>query len=342
MIPKSFVAPLLQQVWIALMVSGVLAYPIWRLLLLTKSRQNVSEYAPEGHQIKQGTPTMGGIIIGAGYLAAILALPGGIADGTHYWPIRNMPALILFFGFMLIGFADDFVVPRMIKGKRGLGWKQKIVMQLAFAILGIGMTFGWKLDFAFVAGVFIVLFYSNAFNFADGLDALAGTLLLGLTAGLVGIGLLTEGGAPIALIVAPLFGAVVPFLYLNAPPAKVFMGDVGSLPVGAVLGLAVSCLTLGDPIATFGELPRVGHTPVNLAVGILSLVLVATLVPVPLQILSVKLRKKKLFPYTPIHHAFEKAGWPETRVVGLYALTQLVLSVLAVSIVAGLAVTLKP
>jgi phospho-N-acetylmuramoyl-pentapeptide-transferase len=326
------------QFWIAFAVSALCAYPIWRLLLLTKSRQTVSEYAPEGHQVKQGTPTMGGLIIMAGYLAAVV--------GSYFLPIpseiayldRVKPAiLVLAIGFMLVGFVDDFVVPRMIKGKRGLGWKQKILMQFGLAIFAAGINYGWQIDFPFAASVFLILFFSNAYNFSDGLDGLSGTLLLGLVAGIVGIGLLTAWMEPVLAMVLPFAGAVIPFLYLNSPPAKVFMGDAGSLPIGAVLGLAVSCLTFAPGwslIDATTSLASAGSSPVNAACTVLALIMVVELVPVPLQILSVKLRKKRLFPYTPIHHAFEKAGWPETRVVGLFSLTQLVLAFLAVTIVA--------
>lgn len=324
--------------WLAFAVSAVLAYPIWKLLLLTKSRQTISQYAPEGHQVKQGTPTMGGLIIMVGYIVTVvvsLFIAG--PTGTDYFDRVKPSFLVLAIGFMLIGFVDDFVVPRVFKGKRGLGWKQKIIMQFGLAILGTGLCYGWKLDFPFAASMFLILFFSNAYNFSDGLDGLAGTLLLGLVLGIGGIALMTAWMQPIALMVLPLAGAVIPFLYLNAPPAKVFMGDAGSLPIGAILGLAVSCLTfapgwsLVDSVTT---LPMAGHSPVNAALIVLSLMMVVELVPVPLQILSVKLRKKKIFPYTPIHHAFEKAGWPETRVVGMFSLTQLVLSILGITIVA--------
>ncbi len=328
---------LLAHFWIAFGVSAILAYPVWRLLLLTKSRQTVSQYAPEGHQAKQGTPTMGGLIIVLGYIATVIAsffIP--VPEHIGYMGDVKPAFLVLAVGFALVGFIDDFVVPRVFKGKRGLGWKQKIIMQFGLAILGAGLCYGWEFDFPFAACVFLILFFSNAYNFSDGLDGLAGTLLLGLVLGLVGIGLLTAWMEPMVVMVVPLAGAVIPFLFLNSPPAKVFMGDVGSLPIGAILGLAVSCLTFApnwsliDAVTT---LPSAGHSPVNAACIVLSLMMLVELVPVPLQILSVKLRKKKLFPYTPIHHAFEKAGWPETRVVGMFSLTQTLLSALAITIV---------
>ncbi|MBC8065019.1 MAG: hypothetical protein H7Y17_09330 [Chlorobia bacterium] len=323
--------------WIAFGVSAILANPIWRLLLLTKSRQTISEYAPEGHQAKQGTPTMGGLIIMAGYIVtAISSFFIPVPEEIGYMEGTKLPFLVLAIGFMLIGFVDDFVVPRMLKGKRGLGWKQKIIMQLGIAILGAGLCYGWEFNLSFAGCVFLILFFSNAYNFSDGLDGLAGTLLLGLVLGIVGVGLATAWMEPMLVMLVPLAGAVIPFLFLNAPPAKVFMGDVGSLSIGAVLGLAVSCLVLRPPftlIESVTRLPFSGNSIILMACLLISVMMIAELVPVPLQIASVKLRKKRLFPYTPIHHAFEKAGWPETRVVWMFALIQLLVSLVAISLV---------
>ncbi|HVT13433.1 MAG TPA: hypothetical protein VHE55_14295 [Fimbriimonadaceae bacterium] len=337
--------------WIALTTSGLMAYPIWRLLIVLKSRQTISQYAPEGHQVKQGTPTMGGLIIAVGVLLAYLAVGAGLGGIQSDLPVPRLPnlgwiAAFLFAGFSLIGFVDDFVVPRLIKGKRGLGWKQKIVMQLVFAGIAAFAVTGWKWHIFVAVAVFLILFFSNAYNFADGLDGLAGTILLGIASGFAILGWFS-GNAYLTLLMVPLCGAAIPFLYLNAPPAKVFMGDVGSLPIGAVLGLAASALVYspslyGTPsngfeqsgtmfVATKGLPGHLDGTMLGIVL-IASLVMIAELVPVPLQILSVKLFKRKLFPYTPIHHAFEKAGWKETRVVGMFALTQLVISALAVTI----------
>ncbi len=303
--------------WTSLAVSGLLAGPILQTLLRLNSRQTVSEYAPEGHQKKQGTPTMGGLIIVAGALAA-MAISG----------YRDFAALTLLVGFALIGFVDDFVVPRVYVGKRGLGWKQKIMMQFAVALGAALLTRG---NLAQVGWIFFaVLFYSNAYNFADGIDGLAGTILLGLGGGLLALGLLGEARTATLVPLAALLGGVVPFLFLNAPPAKVFMGDVGSMPIGAVLGYVVARFALG--LSSGGAWTG----PVLLPLLVISLVMAVELIPVPLQILSVKLRKKRIFPYTPIHGAFEKAGWPETRVMFMFALAQFVLAALAIGIAVGL------
>src|SRR5438270_6046718 len=108
----------------AFVVSAIVAFPILRALLALKSRQTIYDLAPATHQKKQGTPTMGGIIILVGAFVAVL-----IADIKH-WPI-----VAWMIGFSFIGFGDDFLVPRLLKDKRGLGWKQKIIGQVALSLL---------------------------------------------------------------------------------------------------------------------------------------------------------------------------------------------------------------
>ncbi|MBS1704955.1 MAG: hypothetical protein JST40_03715 [Armatimonadetes bacterium] len=301
--------PVASSFWIALFVSGISAPAILRLLAALKSRQTVSEHVKE-HAHKQGTPTMGGIIILFGFLVA----------GFIVQPKAIVPLLIVAF-FAVIGFVDDYLVPRMMSGKRGLGWKQKLLMQI------IGTTLIARIgtnDWLIIAWVvFMVLFMSNAYNFSDGMDGLAGSLALLLAIGLAVLSFVSGIKSFTPSLMAALAGGLIPFLYFNAPPAKVFMGDVGALPIGALFGY------------TFVEIPV---RAVNMHYGlfvlplfVLGLVMVIELVPVPIQIASVKLRKKRVFPATPIHHAFQSAGWPETRVVWLFVLVQLLCLALALT-----------
>ncbi|MBS1704090.1 MAG: hypothetical protein JST12_20675 [Armatimonadetes bacterium] len=311
-----------------------------KLLVAMKSRQTVSQHAPEGHQLKQGTPTMGGLIILAGVLGAMPF----VHTSVSIWPLFTLIVL-----FAVIGFVDDFVVPRLMPGKRGLGWKQKILMQVVAAVVPLVMG-GITGPAALGTGTFVILFFANAYNFSDGLDGLAGTLLVGLLLGMFGLSfsgqpLITMGGVPSAnqwysSYAPPLLfvflGAVIPFLFWNAPKAKVFMGDVGSLPIGAFLaGYWFLTQNGNDYSSTILPLPPHDRSVLFFcAFFVWSLVMIAELVPVPLQIGSVKLFKRKIFPYTPIHHAFEKAGWPETRVVFVFAICQLICSMLAITLVA--------
>ena len=310
---------------LAFIVSAVFAYPIYRLLLKLNSRQTISEFVPESHQKKQGTPTMGGLIVAVGFLVSYW-----VTTFNMYAAPSDTFAVVplLYIGFALIGFVDDYVVPRMKAGKRGLGWKQKILMQVVVAtacalILNPGDTP------TIVATVFLILFFSNAYNFSDGLDSLAGLLLLGFIFGLEPFAPAGFGGR---VPLEALMGAILPFLYYNRSPAKVFMGDVGSLPIGAILGLSVASVVMPAVHPGFSPVPRYGATtshlpyfapwPVLVAVLLISGVMIAELVPVPLQILSVKLRKKRLFSFTPIHHAYERKGWPEEKVVMAFAAWQ--------------------
>lgn len=323
--------------WAGLIPAAALSMPVLNTLVRLKSRQTVSQYAPEGHQVKQGTPTMGGLIIVLGVLVAAFMTPGHSMGET----------LILLLGFAAIGFLDDFVVPRLT-GKRGLGWKQKIAMQL-LAAGGAGMLaygpLNWERLFLYV---FLVLFFSNAYNFSDGLDGLAGSLGILFFVGVAGIVLAVGYASGAGIIAMAIVGATIPFLFLNAPPAKVFMGDVGSLPIGALMGGMIYALLLpvgkagmfdpasewfnGRALEVSGFLGMNVVPVVVVALLVLSLMMVAELVPVPMQVASVKLFKRRIFPYTPIHHAFEKAGWPETRVVARFVLVQLILSALAITI----------
>lgn len=297
----------LQGFWISFGVSALLAYPIFRTLLSLKSRQTIDPFAPEGHQKKQGTPTMGGLIILAGLVAGLIA-----TQSDH-------SGLVAVIAFALIGFVDDFLVPRLIKGKRGLGWKQKIILQLGAAIGTAMLIPNYAGNWSMIGlAAFMILSFSNAYNFADGLDGLAGGLLLLLAAGSWFLN-------PHASAWFCLLGAVIPFLALNAPPAKVFMGDVGSLPIGALIGLLSLRHFVDDPRPF--DFSFAG--PVFGFIVLMNFVLVLELVLVPIQVGFYKLTKKRIFPATPIHHAFEVKGWPESKVVWTFLIAQAVCAVAA-------------
>ena len=340
---RAYYAPFL----FGLVASALGAYPVFRMLLALKSRQTVSQYAPEGHQKKQGTPTMGGLIIAVGFLAYpawnLLTINSQFSKALN----RNFTIFALFLSFALIGFIDDYLVPRLIKGKRGLGWKQKILMQLVAAGL-CAFNFYGSVSVEMLVMVFLILFFSNAYNFADGLDWLAGSLLVFLSLGLMALAMVTYRAGLLPYLMA-LLGSTLPFMVLNKPKAKVFMGDVGSLPIGAFLGLCVSAIALPQVgnIAFEGSHPLPGYlfewSPMILRTDgawpfvfgsllVISGMMIVELVPVPLQIASVKLRKKKLFSFTPIHHAFERKGWPEGKVVAVFAACQAAFSLVALLI----------
>ena len=327
-----------QMFWVAVVAGSVCAYPIYKTLLKMKSRQIVSQHVEE-HLKKQGTPTMGGLITVAGVIAAML-----YASAMHLYPTHVLNAgLLVFGGFAIIGFGDDYVVPRMIKGTRGLGWKQKLAAQFLIAGGASFLARGHATPMGICISVFIILFFSNAYNFSDGMDGLAGSLLVIFAGGLVGLGMIYGQADATLGLCGALVGGILPFLFLNAPPAKMFMGDVGALPIGALLGFIVDfMLRPGARPLTLRQPESLGILPVNaplmlLPILVASFVFIAELVPVPLQVASVKLRKKKIFPFTPIHHAFERAGWAETRVVWCFALVQALCSALAIGVALAIA-----
>jgi phospho-N-acetylmuramoyl-pentapeptide-transferase len=331
---------LLKVFWISFAASAIVAWPIYRWLKSTV-KQKIDPFAPESHQAKQGTPTMGGLIIVIGALAglavSIQLVFGGPGKGGPLQGLlaNQLPGIaILLIGFAVIGFVDDYVIPKLMAGKRGLGWRQKLLLEVSVAIVGMYVVYApLKEATPIVVGVFLVLFFSNAYNFADGLDGLAGSLWIGLSVGLLLLASTVVTSTGVQISVLAILGGIVAFLFLNAPPAKIFMGDVGSLPLGAVLGFAVTAL--------LWPYPQIETEPIGLETGLVlplviwSLLMVAELVPVPMQVAYFKLTKgKRLFPATPIHHGFEKKGWPESRVMWSFALFQLLLSLAAVTVAA--------
>lgn len=286
--------------WVSFGAAAVASYPILGLLRRLRAESIISRFAPETHQSKQGTPSMGGIITLFGCSVAFIAmLARGKGDGIG-------AAVWLLFAFAFVGLLDDFVVPRLT-GKRGIGWMPKLALQL----IAVSPLF-FYMPLADAVGVaFWVLFFANAVNFADGLDGLAASLLL-LTLPVLALLLGWSAESAVALAVC---GGLLPFLFLNAPPARVFMGDVGALSFGA----------------TYGYLFAHAEWQRSVAPWALSLVFILELVLVPIQIGAVKTIGRRVFPATPIHHAFEMRGWPESRVVWAFLIAQVALSALVLT-----------
>jgi phospho-N-acetylmuramoyl-pentapeptide-transferase len=317
---------LVNVVALALLISAVAAAPIMSLLLRLRSRQTVSQFVQE-HAHKQGTPTMGGLII-------VTGLVGTLLIGARTSPVLCAELVVFIVGFAAIGFFDDWVIPRMFPGKRGLGWTQKLGLQFFTAIVTL-LPFARTFDpVSLAVAVLVVLFFANAYNFADGLDWLAGSILFAFGFGIFGLNHWSDRST-ICYVMAATLGAAVPFMVLNRPKAKVFMGDVGSMAIGALLGLIVMAMVWPSVAPQLADIPNATSSfdsRILIPVILLSLVMMAELVPVPLQILSVKLRGKRLFPCTPIHHAYQRAGMKETRVVAWFFAAQLACSVAAIAL----------
>ena len=281
--------------------------------------QRVSVFVGSTHKKKEGTPTMGGIIfiLATLFTTIILVLTKKIKFTTNLKII-----LLVFIGYSLIGFLDDYLSIKR-KHNEGLTSFQKLFLQLIIAVgffylyisnggqtalivstLGIHIEMGWLYGLFLL---FVLVGASNAVNLTDGLDGLAGGLsaIAFIAFSLIS---LVVGYEEIGIFTFVLTGAVMGFLIYNTYPAKVFMGDTGSLALGAVMA-AVAIIT---------------HREVTLLV-VASVFVIETL-SVILQVIWVKLFKKKLFLMTPLHHHFEKLGWPEQDIVKLFWVVGLILT----------------
>lgn len=306
---------------VAALTALVLGKPVIGWLARIKARQTIYAYAPETHRPKEGTPTMGGFLIILGVLVGILSW--GVAQRGE----NLVLTLVIFSGalwFAAIGLLDDYWI-RRLTGQRGLEWKAKLGLQLVAAAVSVyvlwqaipaptrgmptppfagdrvgllALEFGWGY---YLLAVLWVVGWVNAFNLTDGLD--------GLAAGLTAIAFLplchAVGRLTGAEYAPMLLGACLGYLWWNVHPAKVFMGDTGSMFLGASFGLLTLRLLLSSPswveVASY---------------ALIGGVFAAEILSVIVQLSSVKLRGgKRVFKATPIHHHFELLGWSEPTIV---------------------------
>ena len=306
-------------IMIGFLSSALLGLFLVPLLKKMRVGQRISIFVGEAHRKKEGTPTMGGLIFILPTIAATIGLV--LMDKIPYTMNLGI-VLLVFLGYACIGFLDDFLSIR--KGNNeGLSTYQKLFMQVLIAIgffyiymrsggqtswvvgtLHIDVEMGWLYGLFIL---FVLVGASNAVNLTDGLDGLAGGLsaiafiafsLISLMVGFEDIGIFS-------LI---LVGSLMGFLIYNTHPAKVFMGDTGSLALGAAMG-AIAILT---------------HRELTLLV-VAGIFVIETL-SVIIQTFWVQVFHKKLFLMTPIHHHFEKLGWQETDIVKLFWVGGLILA----------------
>jgi phospho-N-acetylmuramoyl-pentapeptide-transferase len=316
---------------ISLMTSGgvalwvsVLTIPfLIRWLLKNNIGQQIREDGPQVHIAKAGTPTMGGIgIVGAvliGYLTAH-AVPG------VFFSRSGGLIMLAVVGAGLIGFADDWIKVRH-RRSLGLNKRAKFAAQVGFAVLFAELALHWAhtstaLSFTRVTvpginlgqvgwvvfAVVIMVGTSNAVNITDGVDGLAAGTSTFCFAVLAIMGywifrhnsiyhVLPASAIDLALVAVALAGACIGFLWWNAAPAKIIMGDTGSLSIGA--GLAALCLLLNLDLL----LPIIGGLFVIETFSVIA------------QVVSFRVFHRRIFRMAPIHHHFELAGWPETTVI---------------------------
>ena len=306
-------------IMIGFLSSVLLGLVLIPLLKKLKVGQRISIFVGDNHKSKEGTPTMGGLIF---IIPTFLATVFLIVTRKIEFSANLGIILLVFIGYATIGFLDDYLSLKK-KNNEGLTTIQKLLLQVLIA-LGffylymknggqtalIVSTLGIHIEMSWFYGVFLLFILvgaSNAVNLTDGLDGLAGGLsaiafiafsLISLMVGFEEIGIFTF----------VLTGAIFGFLIYNTYPAKVFMGDTGSLALGAVMG-AVAILT---------------HREVTLLV-VASVFVIETL-SVILQVFWLFTFKKKLFLMTPLHHHFEKLGWKEQDIVKLFWVVGLILA----------------
>jgi phospho-N-acetylmuramoyl-pentapeptide-transferase len=302
--------------------------------------QPIRDDGPESHIIaKKGTPTMGGLLILIAFgVSSLLWVP---FSSAYLWPV-----LFVALSFGAIGFADDYIKltkrsPNGLSGRKKLAFQllsafivSMIFVELAPDELRYGLAIPSIKDIVIPLGIFYIPFAmfvivgaSNAVNLTDGLDGLAivpviiTALSFGLIAYLVGNANFANylqlhyvpGTGELAVLCGALIGAGLGFLWYNAPPASVFMGDTGSLALGGGLG-AIS-------VATRHEL----------VLAIIGGLFVLETVSVIVQVASFKLTGKRVFAMAPLHHHFEKKGWPESTIVIRFWIISVILALIGLA-----------
>lgn len=306
----------------ALVLGIIIAPPCIRFLTRLKCGQEIRDEGPAWHKAKSGTPTMGGMIfIISGIITALVA--SFLINGTS--DINVIMIVFLSVSFGVVGFVDDFI---KVKLKRNLGLTeiQKLFLQIAASILfvwvlrdslvqtelilpfcGFGIKLrSWYLPLAVLAIISTV----NAVNLTDGLDGLASSVTIVVTIFFVFISYLC-GLTSISVFGCAMIGAVAAFLIFNKYPAKIFMGDTGSLFLGGALsGMAI-----------------LSGTPLFLIIS--GGIFVVEALSVIIQVASFKLTGKRVFKMAPLHHHYEKCGLKEQKIVVLFTLVSLLLSLAA-------------
>ncbi|MDC3008208.1 phospho-N-acetylmuramoyl-pentapeptide-transferase [Candidatus Pelagibacter sp.] len=300
----------------------------------------IRDDGPKDHIVKKiGTPTMGGVIILFGLLISVLLW----ADLSN---INILFCIYITVSFGLLGSFDDF---KKIKysNSSGISSKLKIILQILLAVIGVSLfvyyadfqdmtnlyfpffknlifNLGW---FFIPFSVFVIIGSSNAVNLTDGLDGLATVPVILVAACFAFISYVTgnivfsnylqipyiEGTGEISIFCGAIIGSCLGFLWFNAPPAKIFMGDTGSLSLGGSLG-AIGIITKHE-----------------IVLAITGGLFVLEAVSVMVQVISFKLTGKRIFKMAPIHHHFEKKGWPESTVVIRFWIISIILAMIGLA-----------
>ncbi len=302
---------------ISFIVASILGPIIIPLLHKLKFGQNIREEGPKSHLKKAGTPTIGGLIFIFATIITMFIMVGNPTD-------EAMIALYSFVGFGFVGFLDDLL--KIIKKKNeGLTSGQKMILLLivsgfltwyAYKYIGTSINIPF-LNGQINLGLFyipFVMFYfagvTNAVNLTDGLDGLATSVTVLVTT-FLGIISYNLGHISLAIFCVALAGALLAFLRFNAFPARVFMGDTGSLALGGAVAM----------VALILKMP--------LILVLIGIIYVIETLSVILQVASFKLTGKRIFKMAPIHHHFEQLGWSETKIVSVFSIITVVFCFIA-------------
>lgn len=309
---------------VAFVITAAIGPSVIRYLRKMKFGQKILEIGPKWHMNKQNIPTMGGFMFIIGIAAAVLA--GNLLLG--HFVTRSVAVLGLAVAYGAVGLVDDYAKIKK-KENAGLSPKQKLVLQILVAAVfilvlflesdglpniwipftNIAIPLPWPLYIIFAA--FVIVGADNAVNLTDGIDGLAAGVTLPVAVFFVFVGI-ARGDAGVMLFAAALAGGLAAFLIYNFNPAKVFMGDTGSLFLGgAVAGLAFAC-----------DMPLI-----LLLVGLIYIIETLSVI---LQVTYFKVSGgKRLFKMAPIHHHFEMCGWGEKKIVLIFSGVTILLCLLA-------------
>jgi phospho-N-acetylmuramoyl-pentapeptide-transferase len=293
----------------ALLICIFLSPKFIQLLREREFGQFIRAEGPEGHHAKAGTPTMGGIII-----FTAISIPFLIMSDYDWRAVGVYGAAM---GCALLGFADDYI---KIVRRRSLGLSARAKLGITILIsvglwwiatekAGIPQTLrlrviDYQIDLGFLAGIpFLIVIYivlaatTSAVNLTDGLDGLAAGCAAIVLLAYIGITFITVGQKDLALLSSCLVGACVGFLWFNAFPATIFMGDTGSLGIGgAIAGLAIM-------------------TKTEILLILIGGIFVVEALSVLIQVFSFQTFRKRVFLMAPIHHHFELMAWSETKII---------------------------
>lgn len=303
--------------YILVMVMGPFLIPVLHKM---KFGQTVRDDGPQSHLKKNGTPTMGGVMFMVAITAVTLWRAGINAN--------VLMALLCMLGFGLIGLMDDLVKIKMTRSL-GLTAKQKILLQviLAFAVsyyqykvVGDGSQFivpfvqaEINIGIAYIPFMMIVVLGTvNAVNLTDGLDGLASGITAIVALFFTIFAFIVVQNVEISQFAAATLGACIGFMWFNVNPAKVFMGDTGSMALGG----AVTAFAL--------------FTNSALLIPIVGGIYFAEALSVIIQVLYFKKTRKRVFKMAPLHHHYEQCGWPETKVVFIFWLVAALLAIIGV------------